>query len=132
MGWFPRSPWIYLAALAHYRAGQYEQVIQKLSETPSKMGWPAQSIVDPIQAMAYYHLGQEDKAKAALASAEKAIDEWTGTMLKGSVGTMPIPWFDWIDCLLLYREAKILITGAPPPEDPRLQKIEDLARAALG
>jgi len=50
---------------------------------------------------------------------------------RGPVGSMPIPWFDWIECLVLFREAKILITGFAPPDDPRLREVEARAIGAI-
>src|SRR5262249_22016383 len=82
-------------------------------------------------AIAYHRLGRADEARRALASAEKAIDRWTEALFRGPVGTMPIPWFDWLECLIFYREAKVLLTGSPPAEDPRLRTVRERALAAL-
>ena len=47
------------------------------------------------------------------------------------VGALPLPWFDWIECVVLFREANILITGFAPPDDPRLRSIEQRAQNSL-
>ena len=75
-----------------------------------------------------------DQARLDAERAEEAIDRWTELMVKGSVGIMPIPWTDWLECKLYHREAKILLTGVAPPEDPRLRKVRDraLARSLSG
>src|SRR5262245_10702447 len=44
---------------------------------------------------------------------------------------MPIPWFDWLECLMFYREARLLLTGSAPAEDPRLRTVRERALAAL-
>jgi serine/threonine protein kinase/predicted Zn-dependent protease len=123
---------LYVAGLAHLRAGQYERAVARLQGSLTVgADWRARAINYPPLALAYHHLGRADQARAALASAEKAIDGWTEALFKGPVGTMPIPWFDWLECLLFYREAKRLITGAPPVEDARLQTVRERALAAL-
>ncbi len=81
--------------------------------------------------MAYHRTGQPDKAREALVSAERAINDWTQQQLQDPIGIMSVPWFDWLECLCLYREAHTLITGEAPPADPRLQTLEDRALAAI-
>lgn len=41
-------------------------------------------------------------------------------------------WWDWMSCWLLYREAKTVIDGSPPPDDPKLYVVRARALAALG
>jgi eukaryotic-like serine/threonine-protein kinase len=123
---------LYVTGLAHLRAGQYERAVERLQESLTvDPRWNARAINYPALAMAYHHLGKADEARRALASAEKAIDRWTEILFKGPVGTMPIPWFDWLECLMFYREAKLLLTGSPPAEDHRLRTVRERALAAL-
>jgi serine/threonine protein kinase len=132
MMWFPRAPGLYLAGLAHYRAGRSEQAINRLRRSLSEdPGWPTREISYPVLALAYHRAGRAREARAALAAAEKVLDRWTAKMVQSPVGTMPIPWFDWIECNLLYREARALITGSVPPADPRQRTLEQRALAAL-
>jgi hypothetical protein len=132
MGWFPRAPALYVGGLAHYRAGDYDTSLQRLHEAQTvEPGWPLPVVIYPVLALAHHRVGQADQARQALASAEKAIDQWTVKMLQGGVGTAPFPWFDWIECLLLYREARVLITGSAPPGDPRLDTMERHALEAI-
>ena len=94
--------------------------------------WVARAINYPPLAMAYFRLGNPDQARGSLALAEKAIDDWTDTIVRLPVdSTLPIPWFDWVECRLYYREAKLLTTGSPPANDPRLGMIRQRALAAL-
>ena len=119
-------------ALAHYRAGQYELAVQRfLDSLNMDLNWNARGINYPPLAMAYHRLGQADEARAALAAAEQAIDGWTEVMVQGPVGTWPILWFDWLECQHFYREARLLLTGSPPPACPRLRLLRERALAAL-
>ena len=43
-----------------------------------------------------------------------------------------ICWWEWLECQLYYREAKVLIDGSPPPDDPRLHVLRARAFAGLG
>ena len=123
---------LYVAGLAHYRAGQYDQAVERLGESAAMdPNWSARAINYPALAMAYHRLGKADEARQALASAEKAIDGWTEAMVHGPVDAMPIPWFDWLECRHFYQEAKQLLTGSAPPDDPRLRVIRERALAAL-
>jgi hypothetical protein len=132
MAWQPRGANLYVAGLAHFRAGHFDQAVERLRQSlTDDPGWPGRLIPYPALAMAYHRAGQADAARDALAAAETAIGQWTEAMLEDPTGTTPIPWFDWLECLVLYREARMLLTGFTPPDDPRLRTIEERALAAL-
>jgi hypothetical protein len=123
---------LYIAGLAYYRAGQYDRAVERLNESLTlDPSWVARAINYPALAMAYHRLGKADEARQALDSAGKAIEGWTEATYQGPVDSMPIPWFDWLECRLLYREARLLVTGSPPPDDPRLRAIQERAQTAL-
>jgi hypothetical protein len=128
--WLPRGAGLYLAGWANYRAGDFKRAIEQLTES-NDHPWPGRGIADVVLAMAYHRAGRGDEARAALARAETTIDQWTEVFAQGPIGRMPIPWFDWIECLVLYREAKILITGSAPPDDTRLRAAEQRSLAAI-
>ncbi len=130
---FEKVHWhLYVAGLAHYRAGQFEQAVERLRQSLSlDPNWPARAINYPVLAMAYHRLGRADEARQALASADEAINGWTEAMIQGPVGAMPIPWFDWLECRHFYREANKLIRGRLPVDDPRLRAVHDRALGAL-
>jgi serine/threonine protein kinase len=122
---------LYVAGVAHYRAGHYEQAVQRLRESLKVPNWNASPINYPVLAMALHRWEHDDEAREALASAAKVIDAWTEEIYRGPVGTMPVPWIDWLECRIYYREATVLLTGSPPPDDPRLRAIEERALAIL-
>jgi hypothetical protein len=59
-----------LAAYAEYRAGNFQQALTLLEQTPANQGQPWDHL---FKAMAHHRLGQSEKAQAALAEADKAI-----------------------------------------------------------
>jgi eukaryotic-like serine/threonine-protein kinase len=125
--------YLYLLGMAQYRAGQYEPAVRRLRE--SLLGHPDQAvraISYPVLAMAHHRLGQTAQARQALDAAAEAIDRWTNYGMDHGASDWPISWWDWLECQLYYREAKVLIDGSPPPDDPRLHVLRARALAGLG
>jgi tetratricopeptide (TPR) repeat protein len=82
-------------------------------------------------AMAHQRLGHTTQARDALNAGAHVLDHWTEEMCQvpadaswirhlGAVAHWPVPWWDWLEGRLLYREAKLLIDGSPPSDDPRI------------
>jgi hypothetical protein len=131
-GWLPHGADLYVAGWAHFRAGQFDDAISLLEQACAEdAGWRFRGVVYPVLAMAYQRSGQGDAARETLAAAERSINQWTLEMSNCPLGVTPLPWFDWIECLVLFREASIVITGFAPPDDPRLRVIEQRAQNAL-
>lgn len=124
----PRGGNHYTAGLALYRAERYQEAVTQLQEALDDSHWRARGIVYPALAMAYHRIGDAEKARAAFEQSEQEIDGWTEAIKQGPVGFMPIPWFDWIECLILHREASILLTGFAPADDLRLREVQARAR----
>jgi eukaryotic-like serine/threonine-protein kinase len=132
MSWLPRGASLYVTGWAQFRAGQFDRAIELLEQSnDADGGWPSRGIGYPLLAMAYQRSGRGIAAREALAAAERTIGQWNKEMADRPVGTMPRPWFDWIECAVLFREANILITGFAPPDDPRLRAIEQKAQNSL-
>jgi tetratricopeptide (TPR) repeat protein len=85
----------------------------------------------PALAMAYHGLGKADEARRALATADKEMDDLTELTFRAPLGLVSFPWFESLECRLLYREATVLLTGSSPPEDPRLEQQRKVSLAAL-
>ena len=131
MPWYPKQLGLYLSGLAHYRAGEFEQAITRLREATTDSSSYVKPMAQPTLAMAYYRVGKPTEAKQMLALAAETIEEKTDDVLDSTVGFMPLPWFDWIETLMLYREATLLLTGRSQLEDLGLQDMEQRARTVL-
>src|SRR5207253_6192459 len=92
--------------------------------------------------MAHHRQGRPAEARKALDEAARILDQWTReryqsqgehwVMQLGADAVWPVCWWDWLECHLCYREAKVLIDGSPPPDDPRLHVLRARAFAGLG
>jgi tetratricopeptide (TPR) repeat protein len=135
---------IYVVGVAHYRAGQHEQAVRRLeaSLAQAPKEWSARALNYPVLAMAHHRLGQAAEARQALKAAAQALDQWTEEIYQkpgythwvnhlGAAAYWPIPWSDWLECRHYYREAKVLIDGVPPADDPRLHVLRGRAFAGL-
>jgi tetratricopeptide (TPR) repeat protein len=82
--------------------------------------------------MAYHRLGRAGEARQALTEAAQKVDQWQQSLLGLTVDPMGGTWWDVLEGLVLYREAKILLEGSAPPDDPRPMVARAGALAALG
>jgi hypothetical protein len=116
------------AGLAHYRAGNSDRAIERLEQVV-KSPWPFASTKTawPVLAMAYHAEGRSADAERALAEAAAALNAWFDMLADGSLAELPVPWFDFIECVLLYEEAQQIVRGESPPRDARLAAFESRA-----
>lgn len=128
----PPGARMFAAGLALYRAKRFDEAMAMLESAVNERGWGARSIVYPAIAMCHHQLGQTTLARESLEKANEQRVAWTQTMYEASAVTMPTPWFDWVDFLLLHRESTLLLTGFVPSEDPRLGEIQSRAKSLLG
>jgi serine/threonine protein kinase/Flp pilus assembly protein TadD len=133
----------YILGTAHYRAGQYDEAIHRLEEALAvQPQLPINQLSYPVLAMAHHRLGHDTKARLALDEAARILDRWTQERYagrgddrvahRGGDAVWPVIWWDYLECQLYYREAKLLIDGAPPPDDSRLHVLRGRALAGLG
>ncbi|PAY18848.1 protein kinase [Rhodopirellula sp. SM50] len=127
----PRGVILYTTAIAMYRAKRYDEAVASLNDALTDDRWRNMQPVYPALAMAYHRVGDADRAREAFERSQQEIDALTQSMEQGPVGSMPIPWFDWIECQLLHREASILLTGFAPADDPRLREIQQRGRSQI-
>jgi serine/threonine protein kinase/tetratricopeptide (TPR) repeat protein len=140
------QPWssysLYILGTAQYRAGKDDRAIQRLGEALAATDWRNRLLSYPVQAMAHHRQGRPVEARAALDEAARVLDQWTReryqskgedwVMHRGAEAVWPVWWWDWLECQLYHREAKVLIDGSPPPDDPRLHVFRARAFAGLG
>jgi tetratricopeptide (TPR) repeat protein len=130
----------YLLGIAQYRAGQHEHAIRHLRDSIAL--FPAYpDLPNPILAMAHHRLGQTAQAREALEAAARTLDRWTRERYekqavdwlhhRGATAIWPVTWWDYLECQHYYREAKLLIDGSPPPDDPRLRALRARTFAGL-
>ncbi|MBI2827076.1 MAG: serine/threonine protein kinase [Planctomycetia bacterium] len=138
-----RGPWfLYVLGLAHCRAHQYEKAILRCRESlMADAAWASKPLNYAVLAIAYQELGQANDARQALDSAAAAIDRWTrdkcagGTerwaMSQGATGHWPIDCWDWLECQVLFREARERLALPLPEPDPRIHLLRGRSFAGL-
>ena len=117
----PNEPWNRTAlALALYRVGDFPQAVEKAEEAlrrhPNWLGGAGNNLV---LAIAHERLGQAEQARQALVASERVMESWIQQMSTAPVGASPNFWLDWLECHILYREAKLQIDGQKAPDDPQ-------------
>jgi tetratricopeptide (TPR) repeat protein/WD40 repeat protein len=119
--------------LVHYRAGEYEQALGPLREALRlDTHWRYAILSHSVLAMAHHRLGQADEARQALTEADRKVEQWHQSLLELSLPPAGDTWWDLLEGLILYREAKILLEGSAPPDDPRPIVARACAFAVLG
>lgn len=115
----PRVPWqLYVIGLAEFRAGRYQKAIERLEQSRAGEDGPIQAW--PVLAMACHHLQRPREAHEWLAKCDAWIRNATATALEGRD---PQPacgqyWLDLARFQVYHREAKTLIEGTDPGENP--------------
>jgi serine/threonine protein kinase/Flp pilus assembly protein TadD len=123
---------IYVEGLAHYRSGDYRKAAERLEMAlTTDPNWNARSIVYPGLAMAYHRLGDSTRAKQALAEADKSLELGTDALRDMPLGILPGTWFDLVEFVQFHGEAHRLLTGSPPPENPKVLAYRARVLAAL-
>jgi tetratricopeptide (TPR) repeat protein len=113
------------AGLAHYRAGDSDRAMQRLEQVV-RSPWPFASTKTalPVLAMAYHANGRAADAERTLSEAETALNQWSDILADGTLEELQLPWFDFIECVLLYEQARQVIRGESPLRDERLISFE--------
>jgi eukaryotic-like serine/threonine-protein kinase len=124
----------HLAGRAHLRVGNLPQAQQRLDwgqAPPVNTPGGVHRIGNAFHAICLHRQGKTAEAQAELAKTEVAIDEWTQEMLGSGVSRLPIDWWDWLEALLVEREARMLLSGMSPADDPRLATLRDRSLAMI-
>jgi tetratricopeptide (TPR) repeat protein len=118
----PCAWYLHTLGMAHYRAGDFDQAIQRLRESiDAKPAWPANVTNWLGLAMAYHRLGQTEEARQWLDKALQWIDKATPKSPQEALGSIPglDSSHDWLACHVLRREAEALVDAKarPTPKD---------------
>jgi serine/threonine protein kinase/tetratricopeptide (TPR) repeat protein len=102
-------------ALAELRQGRHEAAANWAQLAAKGTNPHSQAEALAITAMSHFKLGQLDKARTALISCNKVIEEKLPKAQQGSLGN---DWRDWIIAHALQSEAKQMIEGGSSPAAP--------------
>ena len=111
-------PWyLHTLGLAHYRAGQFAEAIQRLDESNAGDWQPSGKMLNRLGlAMAHHRLGHAAQACRLLDEVELW---WKGVDPKKTAGAVDITITDWLQLQVLRREAEAVILYDPIfPADP--------------
>ncbi len=124
----PREVCMYVTGLTHLRANNFELAIERLQEAGDDPNWPGAEIVQSPLAIALHRSGQAEAAREALRRADESLDRWIRDLQDQPTRSTPIPWFDFVEAIVLHREATILLTSYAPVEKSALR---DLRQSSL-
>ena len=65
----------------------------------------------PVLAMALHEDQQSDDARKALEDSQRTLDNWLNKFDPLSGTLLAVPWFDILECSLLYHEAEKHLNG---------------------
>jgi serine/threonine protein kinase len=130
----PNEPWNLTAhALALYRAEDFQRAAAEAEEARRRYPrWLDSAGHNLVLAMAQQRLGKTAEARQTLGDVKSVFDKyWSVHLAAAAPGSFPVVWHDWLECHILYREAKLQIDGRPAPDDSRLWVARAKALKAL-
>ncbi|GAA4456954.1 serine/threonine-protein kinase [Novipirellula rosea] len=119
----PRQVCLYVTGVTHLRANHFELAIERFREAGDDPNWPGADIVHAPLAIALHRSGQADEARDALQKADDTLDRWFRDLKDQPTRSSPIPWFDFVEAIVLHRQATILLTGYAPADNPDLREL---------
>ena len=121
---------LYVAGWAHLRAGNVEKALRRLVQS-NDAEWFGKGIAYPLIAIANHRLGRADEAVKALEQSQALFDRLLNESVSRQSGAPRSPWIDWIEFLLNFREASIVVKGHTPADDPRFRQMQLAAETAI-
>ncbi|MHB8861728.1 MAG: SUMF1/EgtB/PvdO family nonheme iron enzyme [Pirellulaceae bacterium] len=115
-------------ALSHYRAGNYDRVLQILDAQPQLVRLEKSHA---LRALTNFRIGRAEEAGRALATASEHYAVLADRVLAaGGFRLQPMLWWELAELQILYREARQVIEGAgSEAEDPQTRALVAAARA---
>jgi tetratricopeptide (TPR) repeat protein len=105
----PKAGWyIHALALAHYRAGKFDQAVRSCGESQqADPHWGGAILNRLLLAMAHQRLGRDEEARQCMATAVRWRQGAVDGTYKGEEVTPPAMHLsDWLEFEVLYREAR--------------------------
>jgi serine/threonine protein kinase/Flp pilus assembly protein TadD len=130
----PQAVWnLFALGGAHFRAREYHHAVQRLRESLAvQPDWGSHGTTHAFLAMTYHRLGQGEEAREALGHATTRLTTLRQGASEEPGASPPLMAVEWLEFLVIYREAKTLIEGAPPPDDPQDHIVRARAWVVLG
>ncbi len=124
----PRSVMQYVAAWANLRAGEDRKSLE-FSESVSQAWGPSSEMAHSLRAIALHRLGRSDEALEALKLADIALER----SIRESVESIEDqrPWIDFVEMVLLHREATLVVTDKEIGLDPRIEDAQRKTRESM-
>ena len=108
--------WFLVArALAHYREGQFGETQARLTTFFTLAGEGRNhltAMAHALQSLSEQQLGNSDAARQSLQKARASISDGLPSPDRGTF--FPADWSDWLRCLIMLREAEVLIEKRHP------------------
>jgi tetratricopeptide (TPR) repeat protein len=96
---------LFLLGAASYRAGQFEQAVQRLEESvEADPGWRATRLSAPLLALAHQRLGHTAEAEKWLEETEHWFNEVSKKISHSDPAIPPSPWYEWLEFQLFRNE----------------------------
>ena len=86
-------------------------------------------MVHSLRAIALNRLANNDEAAESLRRADEALDRMLQGMLDSANDQRP--WIDFVEMVLLHREATLAVTGKEIGLDPRIKQTQQRMRTTL-
>ncbi len=118
----------YVAAWANLRAGDDRKVLE-FSDAASQAWGPSSDMVHSLRAIAFYRLGETDRALKALKLADAALARMIRETVESTEDQRP--WIDFVEMVLLHREATSVVTNQEIGLDPRIEEAQQKTRESL-
>ncbi len=124
----PRGVMEYVAAWANLRAGNDRKALEYLDSASPSRG-PGGDMVHSLRAIALNRLADNEEAVESLRRADEALDRMIQGMLDSAADQRP--WIDFVEMVLLHREATLAVTGKKIGLDPRIKQTQQRMRETL-
>ena len=121
----PRSVMEYVAAWANLRAGDNRKSLD-YSDSTSQAWGPSIDMTHALRAIAFYRLGETDRALKALKLTDNALERIIGETVESTENHRH--WIDFVEMVLLHREATRAVTGKQIGVDPRIEDAQQRTR----